>query len=103
MTRQSELFDRAAHCERLKTLTSDSYERLTLRLMRNLWIGLANESVGMSERVLLDEIAELDEIQSGLDPSAGGVVTTRKPAHFEALGTSKIDVESTFAAVFPAK
>jgi hypothetical protein len=67
MSQQSELFDRAADCDRLKNLASDYYQRLTLRLMRDLWIGLANESAGMSGRVLLNEIAELDKIQSGLD------------------------------------
>ena len=35
--------------------------------MRDLWIALANESAGMSESVLLNEIAELDQLQSGLD------------------------------------
>jgi hypothetical protein len=35
-------------------------------MMRDLWIALANESAGMPERVLLNEIAELDKMQSGL-------------------------------------
>ena len=67
MSQQSELFDRAADCDRLKNLTSDHYERLILKIMRDLWIALANESAGMSERVLLNEIAELDKLQLGLD------------------------------------
>ena len=66
MSQQSELFDRAADCERLKNLTSDHYKRLTFRLMRDLWIALANECAGMSKKVLLNEIAELDKMQSDL-------------------------------------
>jgi hypothetical protein len=91
MRLQSELFDRAADCERLRILTSDRYKKLTLRLMRDLWIALANESVGMSERVLLNEIAELDKIQADLDPSVGSVVTVRRLAHSGALEAIKTD------------
>jgi hypothetical protein len=91
MRLQSELFDRAADCERLRNLTSDHYKKLTLRLMRDLWIALANESVGMSERVLLNEIAGLDKIQSGPDPSVDDVVTAGRLAHSEALEASESD------------
>ena len=91
MRLQSDLFDRAADCERLKNLTSDHYKKLTLRLMRDLWIALANESPGMREHVLLNEIAELDKIQSGLDPSVGGVVADGTVAQLEALEASKTD------------
>ena len=89
MRLQSDLFDRAADCERLRNLTSDHYKKLTLRLMRDLWIALANESPGMPERVLLNEIAELDKIQASLDP-VGGVVAAGRLAQFE-LGASKTD------------
>ena len=80
---QSELFDRAANCERLTNLTSDHNKRLTLRLVRDLWIALANESPGMSERALSRAIAALDEMLSGFDLSVGYVVAVRRLAHFE--------------------
>ena len=91
MTIQSELFDRAADCERLRNLTCDHYNKLTLRLMRDLWIALANESVAMPEHVVLNELAELDKIQSGLDPSVGEVVAAGRLAQFEALEPNKTD------------
>jgi hypothetical protein len=50
--------------------------------MRDLWIALANESAGMSERVLLNEIADLDKMQSGLErrgPDSNHANNSRDP------------------------
>jgi hypothetical protein len=103
MTRQSELFNRAADCELLRNVASDPYERLTLRLMRNQWITLANESVGMPERALENEIAELDEIQSGLESSAGGALVAKGLARFAAHGSEQNRRSIDVAPTFPAK
>ena len=66
MSRQSELFDRAADCERLMSLASDLEKRGILRQLRDLWITLANESDLMSARSLANEVAAMEKIQSSL-------------------------------------
>ena len=67
MSRQSDLFDRAADCERLMSISSSEARKMRFRQLRDLWISLANESFLMSHRALLKEIAAIDKIQSLLD------------------------------------
>jgi hypothetical protein len=52
MSRQSELFRRAAECERLMNLVSDPVRAQIFKQLRDVWIGLANESVAMSTQAL---------------------------------------------------
>jgi hypothetical protein len=66
MSRQAEIFDRAAECDRLMNRETDEVKRTALRLVKEMWIALANESVGMPSAVLTREIAAIDEIQNGL-------------------------------------
>ena len=66
MSRQSELFDRAADCERLMNLASDPEKQGLLRQLRDLWITLANESDLTSAPSLANEIAAMEKIQSSL-------------------------------------
>ena len=45
---------------------TDEVKRSALRLIKEMWIALANESVGMPSAELTREIAAIDEIQNGL-------------------------------------
>jgi hypothetical protein len=64
MSRESELFDRAAECNRLIELETDDVKKTALGLLRQMWIALANESSSMTERELAKEIAAIEELQS---------------------------------------
>jgi len=64
MSRQSELFDRAAECERLTQEASDTGKQTAFRMLREMWIALANESSSMSSQMLAKEIAAIDELQA---------------------------------------
>jgi hypothetical protein len=44
MTDQTDLFDRAAECERMMNLASDPDEKEILKQCRDMWIALANDS-----------------------------------------------------------
>jgi hypothetical protein len=68
---QADLFGRAAQCDRFMTSASDSVTRNTFRILRELWITLANESHLMPEDVLAREIGALEKIQSSLERLAG--------------------------------
>jgi hypothetical protein len=63
MSRQAELFDKAADCERGMNTVSDPWQKVTFRLLRDMWIALANESVSMTKPQLANEIAAIEEIQ----------------------------------------
>jgi hypothetical protein len=67
MSEQSQLFDRAAQCERLMNLSSDPVNKQTLKQLRDMWIALANESTSMSVQELAKEIISIEAIQSGLE------------------------------------
>jgi hypothetical protein len=62
--RQSHLFDKAAECERLLSLQADGPKKIALRLLRDMWIALANESTSMPAEWLSGEIASIEEMQS---------------------------------------
>jgi hypothetical protein len=66
MSRQSELFDRAAECGRWMQLTSDPDMQSVIRLLRDLWMALGNECEFMSERELVTRISAIEEIQSSI-------------------------------------
>ncbi|HWY88961.1 MAG TPA: hypothetical protein VNX28_19765, partial [Gemmataceae bacterium] len=63
MSRQPDLFDKAADCERAMNMVSDPHERIALKILREMWISLANESVGFSECDLTKQIAAIEELQ----------------------------------------
>ena len=63
MSRQAELFDKAADCERAMSVASDPWQKVTFKLLRDMWIALANESLSMSTPQLTNEIAAIEEIQ----------------------------------------
>jgi|HubBroStandDraft_6_1064221.scaffolds.fasta_scaffold3291592_1 hypothetical protein len=64
MSRQAELFDKAADCERAMNTASEPWQKVTFRLLRDMWIALANESLSMTKPQLANEIAAIEEIQS---------------------------------------
>jgi hypothetical protein len=64
MSRQAELFDKAADCERAMNMATDPWQKVTFKLLRDMWIALANESLSMTTPQLVNEIAAIEEIQS---------------------------------------
>ena len=68
---QAELFDRAAQCDRLMTSASDTVTRNAFKILRDLWITLANESHLMTHELLAEEVAALEKIQASLERLAG--------------------------------
>jgi hypothetical protein len=63
-SRQPKLFQRAAECARLMNLSSDPIQKQTFRQLRDMWIALANDCLGLSSDAITKEIASMDEIQS---------------------------------------
>jgi hypothetical protein len=88
LRRQSELFDRAAECERLMDSVSDPVKKAPLGQLRNLWIALANESPSFTSEVLAQEIAMIERIQSSFadetDHQARPSLTQNDPKHWRA-------------------
>jgi hypothetical protein len=70
MSRQAELFEKAADCERAMELATDPWQKITFKLLRDMWIALANESLSMSKLQLANEIAAIEEIQSAATGAA---------------------------------
>jgi hypothetical protein len=71
MSRQTELFERAAQCERLSQLASDPVKKAAFQQLRDTWIALANASLGLNEPSLAEEVAAIEALQLGL----GGKIT----------------------------
>ncbi len=51
-----ELLDQVAECERLMELAADPRKRMAFKLLRDLWIALANESPRFDSGRLSEEI-----------------------------------------------
>jgi hypothetical protein len=64
MTKQSELYDRAAECEQQMKIVTDPVRRQAYMLLRDMWIMLANGSVGMSDALVDREIAMIEKVQA---------------------------------------
>lgn len=73
MASQSELFKKAAECELSMERERDEIRSAAYRLLRDMWIASANESVSMSAGELAHEIAGIDQIQSGFLPDGPAV------------------------------
>ncbi len=65
----SELYDRAAECERLMQLAADPGKRMAFKLLRDLWIALANESAHFDCVRLSEEIAAIMRLQAQAEKS----------------------------------
>jgi hypothetical protein len=66
LLRQADLFDRAEDCERAFSAAGDPEAKAALKILRDMWIALANESSGLSEASLAKEVAAIEELQSAL-------------------------------------
>ncbi len=61
----SELFSRAAACERLMKLTADPMRKEILQQLREVWITLANERSSISAPIAASRmISRIDEIEA---------------------------------------
>jgi hypothetical protein len=64
MSRQADLFERAALCERASQGAAEPEQQLVLRLLRDLWIGAANESPSMTDAQVAREIAAIEKLHA---------------------------------------
>jgi hypothetical protein len=64
MSRQAELLQRAADCQRAIDKALDPREAIALGILRDMWTALARESSGLSRSSLAMEIAAIEELQS---------------------------------------
>jgi hypothetical protein len=61
------LTDKVAECERLMNLSADPRERAKLKVLRDIWKVLSDESVSLSPRQVTKQIAAIEELDSALD------------------------------------
>ena len=61
-----DLLKRAAECERLMDGEPDDVRKIAFRLIRDIWIALANECASMKVEELAQEVAAISQIQLGL-------------------------------------
>ena len=71
MSRQLELFSRAAECERRREMASDRKTKVIFTRLRDAWIVLANQSSGLARSAIAKDIAALEEIQSIFEENTG--------------------------------
>jgi hypothetical protein len=64
MLRQADLFKRATDCERAFSAEVDPFRKNAFKILRDMWIALANESLGLSEPDLVREVAAIEELQA---------------------------------------
>jgi len=67
MTTQSELFRRAAKCDRRGKAVSDPEKKQMYKRLRDMWIWLAYESPSLSRRAAAELVATMVDTQSVLD------------------------------------
>jgi hypothetical protein len=71
---QSDLFRRAADCERLMNLATNPKKKKSFGLLRDMWIMLAEESPNLPSDVIAEDIAAMDTIQRILADSENGSI-----------------------------
>jgi hypothetical protein len=71
MTSQSNLLERAAEWDGLMKREPDEVKKTIFRLLRDMWITLANESALMSEKTLAQEVAAISEIEDRFRGNGG--------------------------------
>jgi hypothetical protein len=72
MSSQVDLSNKAGECERLMNLEADEVKKLALRLLREIWIALANESATMDAKELARQIAYIEKIQATVQLDLNG-------------------------------
>ena len=65
MPSQSDVFNKAAECDRLMNLQTDEVQKSTYRCLREMWIALANECASLSPEKFAREFDELEQILTG--------------------------------------
>lgn len=74
MASLTDLFNKAAHCERLMEQERDEVRIAALRLLRDLWVALAHQRPLLSPEELAREVAAIEQLQSGflraIDPAS---------------------------------
>lgn len=70
MSRQADLFNKAADCQRALELATSPEQQIALRLLRDMWTCLANESLNLPPDQLAKEIAAIEELQSNVGAPA---------------------------------
>lgn len=65
MASLTDLFNKAAQCERLMEQEHDEIRHAAYRLLRDMWIALAHQRPLLSPEDLAREVAAIEEIQSG--------------------------------------
>jgi hypothetical protein len=66
MSSQSDLLNKAAECERLMNLETNEDKKLAFKLLREMWIAVANESATLEPEELARQIASVEKIQARL-------------------------------------
>ena len=64
MSQQADLLGRAAQCESASQSATDPRRKQSLRLLRDLWVAIADESLSMSDAELAREIATMEAIHA---------------------------------------
>jgi hypothetical protein len=62
--RQGEIFERAAACERASQSALDPQRKVTLALLREMWIALANELPYLSEATIREHVLAVEKIHA---------------------------------------
>ncbi len=65
MAKQSDVFDKAAECERLMNLETDEVRKAAYQSVRSMWIELANEFALMTPEEFAKHFDDIDKIQAG--------------------------------------
>jgi hypothetical protein len=68
---QSDLLTRAAECEHLMNLATDRGKKESFRLLRYMWIMLANESPNLPSDVIAEDVSAIYTMQRFLADSLG--------------------------------
>jgi hypothetical protein len=59
---QSDIFERAAECERAVEQIADPQRRVVLGMLREMWIAIGNESPYLSPSMLDEQVGLLEKI-----------------------------------------
>lgn len=80
MGSQSELFSRAAACDRLMKMTVDPMRREILNQLREVWIALASQSDSIGPPTVASEmISNVEQIEARFEKSEEIRAASRRP------------------------
>ncbi len=65
MSSRAGLLERAAQCEQQMNRETDEVRKAVFRLIRDMWVALANERSSMTATELARQIAAVETIQAG--------------------------------------